>query len=565
MKRPRRDGLAKSTGSHFTPPALARFVARRIAEVCAATAPTVIDPACGDGELLLAFAAERPNASLIGFDLDPHALQAAAQRISGRLEEKNFLDVALLHRQDDLFNQPECVKYDAAIANPPYIRTQVLGALRAQQLAEQFHLAGRVDIYFAFIEGIAEILKPGGIAGIIVSNRFMTTVAGATVRERILEKFDVLHVWDLGDTKLFEAAVLPAVLILRKKDGRPAPEPRMSSIYTSQAAAQVRADSALDALELEGFVAVGDLVFNVQHGVLNHGHNVWRIGTASGDQWLDTVRARTFCTFGDIGKIRVGIKTTADKLFVRKIWPEPRPELLRPLVAHDVGRRYRSLPPDREILYTHEEREGRRVPVDLEKFPLSKAYLESHRDALASRTYVLKANRQWFEIWVPHQPKLWKRPKLVFPDISEKPNFWMSLDDELVQGDCYWLAADDDSQVDLLWLALAVANSQFIENFYDHCFNNKLYSGRRRFMTQYVEQFPIPDPESPLSKRIVKTVKRIFEMTPSEEATGLALDLEDMVRRSFGEAKQPVPLRGSANSLLQRINESQSEITISVS
>jgi hypothetical protein len=172
--------------------------------------------------------------------------------------------------------------------------------------------------------------------------------------------------------------------------------------------------------------------------------------------------------------------------------------------------------------------------VDLERYPISKAHLESHREALTNRTYVIKANRQWFEIWVPHQPNLWKRPKLIFPDISEKPNFWMSLEDELVQGDCYWLAAEDDVKVDLLWLALAVANSRFIEDFYDHSFNNKLYSGRRRFMTQYVEKFPIPDPKTPLSKAIVKTVKRIFDATPSPEAAELADELEHQIHRSFG-------------------------------
>jgi hypothetical protein len=62
-----------------------------------------------------------------------------------------------------------------------------------------------------------EALKPNGIVGIIVSNRFMTTKSGAAVREDILKNFDVQHIWDLGDTKIFAAAVLPAVLLLKKR------------------------------------------------------------------------------------------------------------------------------------------------------------------------------------------------------------------------------------------------------------------------------------------------------------------------------------------------------------
>ena len=84
-----------------------------------------------------------------------------------------------------------------------------MGAAQAQLLAEQFGLSGRVDLYYAFILGMSQVLKPQGIAGIIVSNRFMTTKSGASVRQAVLEGFNTRHVWDLGDTKLFDAAVLP--------------------------------------------------------------------------------------------------------------------------------------------------------------------------------------------------------------------------------------------------------------------------------------------------------------------------------------------------------------------
>lgn len=96
-----------------------------------------------------------------------------------------------------------------------------MGAQKSREISEAFDLDGRVDLYFAFLEGIADVLVPGGVAGVIVSNRFMTTKSGAVVRARLLERFDVLHVWDMGDTKLFEAAVLPAVLLLRKKRRAP--------------------------------------------------------------------------------------------------------------------------------------------------------------------------------------------------------------------------------------------------------------------------------------------------------------------------------------------------------
>ncbi len=542
----------KQEGAHYTPAGLAEFVARHLAVVCEVKQPLVLDPAVGDGELLLAFgrALGRP-CTLNGFDLDPVAVTNAEVRLReglptwvGDVKQQDFLEFALEHREDSLFASPG--SFDVVIANPPYVRTQVMGAERSQRLAQLFDLGGRVDLSFAFIEGIAHVLKDGGVAGIIVSIRFMTTKAGSQVRERLLSRFEVLHVWDFGDTKLFEAAVLPAVLLVRKRLKLPACHPRFTSIYSTGEPPIHQAATVYEALSNgSGAVSVSGTTFLVQHGQLNHGsdrNGTWRIATASGDAWLETVLANTFCTFGDVGKIRVGVKTTADKVFVRKEWdtlPEDmRPEVLRPLITHHVARRYKSLPADRQILYTHEDRDGKKAVIDLASHPRTEQYLESHRATLEARTYVIESGRQWFEIWVPQVPSLWPVPKLVFPDISERPTFWMSLDGEIINGDCYWLAANDRTGSDLLWLALAVANSRFIESFYDHAFNNKLYSGRRRFMTQYVEKFPLPAPVLPASIEIVSLARRIYALTPGDEADALAARIDQLVESAFGLAEE---------------------------
>ena len=523
--------LRKASGAHYTPGALAEFVARQVFEQIAADTPRVLDPACGDGALLAAFQNQCPRSQLHGYDLDGAALVQLAANLTGAFEETDFLEVAKSHR-DELFAP---AGFDVVVANPPYVRTQVLGAEKSQEIAESFDLNGRVDLYFAFLEGIADVLVPGGVAGVIVSNRFMTTKSGAVVRARLLERFEILHIWDLGDTKLFEAAVLPAVLLLRKKSGAPSARKvaGFSTIYRTTLTPVADAPTPLHALAHEGAVRVGAEVFEVRHGTLD-ATNVWRISTGASDAWLETVRANTYCTFGEIGKIRVGIKTTADKVFVRKDWPAPRPELLRPLLNHKAARRYRPLPFCLEVLYTHEEHDGRKRCVSLDPYPIARAYLEGHREQLSGRDYVTKAGRQWFEIWVPQQPALWAKPKVFFPDISERPVFAMSLGGEIVQGDCYWFAAESEAKGDWLWLALAVANSRFIEAYYDHAFNNRLYSGRRRFLTQYVERFPLPDPASKHAREIIRLVKQAYELTPSPEADAIATILERLIADAFG-------------------------------
>ena len=270
---------------------------------------------------------------------------------------------------------------------------------------------------------------------------------------------------------------------------------------------------------------------------------VWRIATAAGESWLATVDTHSWGTFRDIGKVRVGVKTCADKVFIRNDWQDMPaaicPELLKPLTTHHIARRFRSLSTDRpnQILYPHEVIRGRRQPICLARYPRSQAYFEIHRSALESRRYVIEAGREWYEIWVPQDPNAWEKPKLVFRDIAEKPTFWIDLAGSVVNGDCYWLTSQNPNQTNLLWLAVAVGNSTFIERFYDLRFHNKLYAGRRRFITQYVEQFPLPDPNESVAKSIVTLAKRIYKHTPAPETEKLYEDLDTMVWKALTGGK----------------------------
>jgi len=548
----------KEKGAHYTPESLAEFVASQIAEhVTPGRELCVLDPAVGDGILLSALS-ERIGTwhRFDGFDIDEPALEQAEKHLDAALPPNafNLHHADFLARfsgsSDELFQTTPKPEYDVAISNPPYVRTQVLGATSAQRLAAVFNHTGRIDLYFAFLAGISLSLKPGGIAGIIVSNRFMTTKAGASVRAGLLRDFDILHIWDFGDTKLFEAAVLPVVLIMRKKTRteHPADLPKFSTIYTTSDPAESNADSIFEALKLEGSVEVAGVTYSVKHGKLEtlKGEEVWRLASEGGDAWLETVSRNTFRTFGEIGKIRVGVKTTADNVFIgnwSNIPKKDRPELLRPLITHHIATRFRvdMSKGEREILYTHEISEGKRRAIDMNRFPVSLHYLEAHRTQLEGRRYVLEAKRKWFEIWVPQNPAAWEQPKLIFTDISEKPTCWIDLTGAVVNGDCYWMIPARPEDADLLWLALAVGNSRFIESFYDHRFNNKLYSGRRRFMTQYVEQFPIPDPNTAAGKRLIALAKEIHRLKPNEETTKLEAECERLVEDAFGVLVEEVP------------------------
>ena len=301
----------------------------------------LLDPAVGHGQLLLSLLREVVNAShevrivVCGFETDETAIEVATRKIRDEfpsvdldLRRQDFLDFVVAQCEGGnggmLFGSQPREFFDLIIANPPYVRTQIMGARLTQQLAENFNLTGRIDLYYPFILGISQVLGDCGTAGIIVSNRFMTTKSGEAVRRAISSRFNIDHVWDLGDTKLFQAAVLPAVLILRGKKTQMGHAPLFSSIYLTDTPGRDEVSDPIGALSLAGVVKTTDgRSFRVQHGTLSARRNAsepWHIATPGGDLWLARVADKTWGTFGDVGKIRVGVKTCADDVFIRSDW-----------------------------------------------------------------------------------------------------------------------------------------------------------------------------------------------------------------------------------------------------
>lgn len=559
----------KSNGVHYTPPELAEFLASVVVENMRFDgAPfRVLDPACGDGALLYAFAQAIPEefkatVSLVGYETDQNALNQARTLLqfagvrSVELELQDFLTIAGADARKQLsLLEPArtAIHFDAIIANPPYVRTQVLGSKRSQELARQFDLSGRVDLYHAFAKAMSNVLKTGGTLGLLTSNRFLTIRSGAALRKLLAKEFSLRAIYDLGDTKLFSAAVLPVIVVGNKSKSTKASHCSFTRVYES------RSDAAPDHIvgdthsileeirqpEINGFVKTPSGAYRLERGaLLRTGEDeIWSLSTPGYRDWLETIERHQSYTFDDVARIRVGIKTTADDVFIRDDWnslpkeQRPEAELLRPLIRHFDANRWRWSEAHKDVvLYPHASEAGKRVTADLDKFPRGKKYLEVHFARLNRRHYVIDSGRKWYEIWVPHTPSEWAKPKIVFPDISEEPRFFFDGTGAVVNGDCYWMTLRDGVRVELLLLMLAVANSTFITRFYDIAFHNKLYSGRRRFMTQYVKKFPLPDPDGDCAQQIIRLVSSVVEDRAA--ATEVEPAIDTLVWKAFGLSKE---------------------------
>ena len=536
----------KRYGKHYTPTPLAEFLAERIlAQLDDRSNIRILDPACGDGELLFALHRlvsqrdEQVTVSLVGYDLDEAAVEVARSR-------SESLGIAVEWHVCDFLEAGAKLpagSFDVIITNPPYVRTQQLGSATAQLLADEFGLTGRIDLTHPFVAMVPSLLRPKGVLGLLCSNRFLTTKAGANVRSIFRNSLQPVELFDLGDTRLFRAAVLPAVLIAQNQ--RPVSSARCiyHSAYEDREAEPSSERDLYGALTAEddSVVSHAGRTIAVKAGILAQSDSPsspWRLSHQVGDAWLARIEAATWRTFGDVAKIRVGIKTTADSVFISDQWdqrdPKPESELLLPLITHDNVTKWRiSDHVGTRVLYPYDLRSAKRRLLEMDRYPESMAYLESHAERLKGRQYVVDGGREWYEIWVPQRPSAWAAPKIVFPDISVDARFALDLSGAVVNGDCYWISLDDIGSDDLALLMLAVANSTLGRRFYDEVCGNKLYAGRRRWITQYVTRLPLPDPHSQASRVLIDATRELLADSGSGTAANSRIDA--LVQAAFSE------------------------------
>lgn len=539
-------GKSKENGVVYTPTEMADYVAFEMLKYKRNGFEgriEILDPAVGEGELLISMInAVKENGlpiKAVGYETDEVVATKTQDLLQGMYPE-----ASIEIRTGDFLEAVEnksVGKYDLVIANPPYVRTQIMGSEKAQGIAEKLKLAGRVDIYYAFLLYTKNVLKEDGISGYITSNKFMTIKAGNSVRNYMIQNYNIHRITDLGDTKLFTASVLPCIMIFSLGKTKTKEGVAVTSVYQelTEVEEATIVGNVFEAIYKEGLYAIPDgRVFKFQQGCLQSIEldTTWAISSDENKRWLDQIQSCTWMTLGDLGKIRVGIKTTADNVFIGDDWSGDKAdlELLQPLITHrNAGQIVANNQDQWQVLYTHTTVNGKKVAYDIEQYPKSKAYLMQHFDLLDGRNYVKKANRNWYEIWVPQNPDAWKHRKIVFRDISEKPQFWLDETGAIVNGDCYWIDINADVMEEVVYLALAVANSPFIEKFYDVKFNNKLYSGKRRYQTQYVEQFPIPYYNSELAQKAIELVKKILAEDVEATSNGDKEQLDLLVEQMF--------------------------------
>ncbi|WP_433765540.1 N-6 DNA methylase [Flavobacterium ginsenosidimutans] len=131
----------------------------------------------------------------------------------------------LLKQTDKAYPQDN-KQFDVVISNPPYSVSAFKGSMIGKEKAEKaFDLYSRLtdqssEIECLFIERTKQLLKDGGVAGIILPTSILdnNSVLNIQAREIILKYFDILAITELGSGTFMATGINTITLFLRRRN-----------------------------------------------------------------------------------------------------------------------------------------------------------------------------------------------------------------------------------------------------------------------------------------------------------------------------------------------------------
>jgi len=180
----------REAGLYYTPQDLAARVVAVALRHGGVREGRVLDPCAGAGAFLVA-AARAGLRDLRGLDLDGSALEVAREALGlcGA--------TARLRRADALRFTP-AQPADLIVSNPPY--GHVAAPAERQFLSRAFPAlrGAEIDRYAAFLLRALQLVRPGGVAALLVPDTWMYLSRAGRLREEILAQAEVAAIVDLG-------------------------------------------------------------------------------------------------------------------------------------------------------------------------------------------------------------------------------------------------------------------------------------------------------------------------------------------------------------------------------
>jgi tRNA1(Val) A37 N6-methylase TrmN6 len=415
--------IRKKRGVYYTPRYIVDYILKNLIERFRGTQPSgkppcILDIATGSGTFLTAaldwlhvFFPDQATVDLveniIGIDIDERAIEAARLSLTAKLLSDHVTrrpPHLKLYKLDFIRHRPNNVNpvkelptngVDVVVGNPPYINYEGLkrryGVTELSAIAAHFETTeGRFDSYILFTEASMKVLRQGGLAGLVLSNRILSARAGAPLRKWLAERADILEVVDFLHQPVFQGVGSYVCLLLFRKRSPDTTSPqvtigRLHSLSEAPSSQLARIS-----------VASGDMSGGLESFRVDQpsGPGPWVFRNKKELEIAETIEKVSDNCLGDVVDIRQGVKTGADGIFVfdgvrpdggflnvPKTAEKIEADLLVPVFRNRDLKRWGTRPKS-FLLYPYDRAKQKLLPWPvLEKqFPRAANYLAMHKN-----------------------------------------------------------------------------------------------------------------------------------------------------------------------------------------
>ncbi|GAA8735077.1 class I SAM-dependent DNA methyltransferase [Helicobacter pylori] len=389
-----------------------------------------------------------------------------------------------------LDDEGDFLGFDCIIGNPPYIRQEQIREIKPL-LEKQYpnFYNSSADIYTYFFALSYRLLKEKGFNAFITSNKYARAKYGAKLRELLLKKTTIVSYMELNALKVFESATVDTSIISFIKQEPPKESGFKYYEPTPDDKSNLKSTPHLsmmqNALSTESFIFADATLLDLRDKMES-------VGTPLKDWDIQIYR---------------GILTGANEAFI--ITTEKREEILnacktqeerkrtealiKPILRGKDIKRYSYEWADLWVINTHNGYTSnlkiKIPPIDIEKYPATKAHLDSHWDTIATRSdqgdtpYHLR-NCAYLEDF--------EKEKIVYGEIVQEPRFYLD-NGECELGYFYAEATSFILTGEHLRYLLGMLHSKLItfafKTFYA---GGGLGESGYRYKKAFIERLPIP-------------------------------------------------------------------------
>jgi len=360
--------------------------------------------------------------------------------------------------------------FDAVVGNPPYVRQEGLG--EDKPFFEANHApvyAGIADIYVYFYHRGLTLCRQNGRFGMITSNKYLRAGYGEKLRA-FLAQFAIQQIIDFRDLPVFpDAAAYPLVLIARH-----APSGENHQVQTHTVADMAEANEIATAMRR---CASPQVITSLKS-------SGWVLQNPDVLRLLDKIR-NAGRPLGEVvdGKFYYGIKTGFNEAFVideakraELIARDPRSdEIIKPFLRGRDIKRWRVQWAGLYLIKTE-------IGVNIKRYPAIFDHLKQYEPQLKKRC---DKGKYWWELRACDYYEEFEKPKIVWPDLCESPEFAFDDKNHYVVNTAYVMPCVDLS-------LLCVLNSPLVEFWYRHA-SAQVRGGYLRFIRSYILSIPIPE------------------------------------------------------------------------